>query len=155
MSSRAARRRLGVSSVGSPLIIVVDDNEAGKLLAQSVLELEGFIVATAASGEELLEQLNVGTPDLILMDVQLPGLDGLTLTRQLKMNPATAAIAIIALTAHAMAGDRSQALAAGCNGYISKPIDTRTFGGQIREFLSTYDPSRTSLPNEITLTPKT
>jgi CheY-like chemotaxis protein len=74
-------------------------------------------------------------PDLILMDVQMPGQDGLSLTRQLKADPATVTIPIVALTAHAMDGDRELALAAGCSGYISKPIDTRTFGDQVRAFL--------------------
>jgi CheY-like chemotaxis protein len=118
------------------LILVVDDNDAGLLLVRSVLELEGFRVDSAGSSEEVLERLNARTPDLILMDVQLPGQDGLALTRQLKADPATATIPIVALTAHAMAGHREQALAAGCNGYVSKPIDTRTLGDQVREFLA-------------------
>jgi CheY-like chemotaxis protein len=117
-------------------ILVVDDNEAGQLLVRSVLELQGFRVDSAGSAAEVLKSLHAFSPDLILMDVQLPGQDGLSLTRQLKADPATAAIPIVALTAHAMPGDREQALAAGCVGYISKPIDTRTLGDQIREYLS-------------------
>ena len=120
----------------SPLILVVDDNDAGLLLAVSVLELDGFRVDSAGSADEVLERLNERHPDLILMDVQLPGQDGLSLTRQLKADPVTAAIPIVAFTAHAMAGDQEQALAAGCSGYISKPIDTRTFGAQVQAFLS-------------------
>jgi len=80
-------------------------------------------------------------PDLILMDVQLPGQDGLSLTRQLKADPATASIPIVALTAHAMATDREQAIAAGCIGYISKPIETRTLGDLIRGFLAEAEAS--------------
>jgi CheY-like chemotaxis protein len=117
------------------LILVVDDNDAGQLLARAVLELDGFQVDSAGSSEEVMESLKARMPDLILMDVQLPGQDGLALTRQLKANPATATIAIVALTARAMAGDREQALAAGCSGYITKPINTRTFGDQLRKFL--------------------
>jgi CheY-like chemotaxis protein len=120
----------------SPLILVVDDNEAGQLLVSTVLQLEGFRVDLAGSSEEVLEGVHARLPDLILMDVQLPGQDGLTLTRQLKADPATAGIPIVALTAHAMAGDQELALAAGCIGYISKPINTRTLGGQVRELLS-------------------
>lgn len=86
--------------------------------------------------EEALERLGACTPDLILMDVQLPGMDGLSLTRALKSAPETAAIPVVALTAHAMIGDREQALAAGCAGYISKPIDTRTLGEEVRKFLN-------------------
>jgi CheY-like chemotaxis protein len=121
-------------------ILVVDDNEAGQLLVCSVLQLQGFLVDTAGSAVEVLKRIHAHTPDLILMDVQLPGQDGLSLTRQLKADPATAAIPIVALTAHAMPGDREQALAAGCVGYISKPIDTRTLGEEIKEFLSAQRP---------------
>jgi CheY-like chemotaxis protein len=125
----------------SPRILVVDDNEAGQLLVCSVLQLHGFRVDSAGSAAEVLERLSGSRPDLILMDVQLPGQDGLSLTRQLKADPATAAIPIVALTAHAMPGDRDLALAAGCVGYISKPIDTRTLGDQIRGFLSAQRPA--------------
>jgi CheY-like chemotaxis protein len=121
---------------GTPLILVVDDNEAGQLLVTTVLQLEGFEVVSAGSSAEVLERLRERTPDLILMDVQLPGQDGLSLTRQLKADPATAAIRIIALTAYAMAGDREEALDAGCVGYITKPIDTRNLGNQVRNLLS-------------------
>jgi CheY-like chemotaxis protein len=119
----------------SALILVVDDNEAGSFLARSVLEREGFQVESAGTADEVLERLSVHTPDLILMDVQLPGQDGLSLTRQLKKDPSTAGIPIVALTAHAMAGDEDAAFDAGCTGYISKPINTRTLGDQVREFL--------------------
>jgi CheY-like chemotaxis protein len=120
----------------SSLILVVDDNDAGQLLVRTVLELEGFRVDSASSSQEVLDRLNVRRPDLILMDVQLPGQDGLALTRQLNADPSTDAIPVVALTANAMAGDRERALAAGCIGYISKPIDTRILGDQVREFLS-------------------
>jgi CheY-like chemotaxis protein len=120
----------------SALILVVDDNEAGMFLACSVLQREGFQVESAGRSDEVLECLSAHTPDLILMDVQLPGQDGLALTRQLKADPSTAGIPIVALTAHAMAGDQEAAFAAGCSGYISKPINTRTLGDQVREFLT-------------------
>jgi CheY-like chemotaxis protein len=119
----------------SRLILIVDDNEGGLMLATAVLDREGFRVESAASPEEVLERLRVHRPDLILMDVQLPGQDGLSLTRQLKADPATAGIPVVALTAHAMASDRELALAAGCIGYISKPIETRTLGDLVRGFL--------------------
>ena len=122
---------------GSNLILVVEDNEANQLLARAVLELEGYEVRVAGSGPEAFDVLRECTPDLILMDVQLPGQDGLSLTRELKAEPATAAIPVVALTAHAMTGDRQLAIGAGCVGYISKPIDTRTFGSQVRQFLAT------------------
>ena len=121
----------------SSLILIVEDNEANQLLARAVLELEGYEVRVAGSGPEAFDVLNECTPDLILMDVQLPGQDGLTITRLLKDNPATASIPVVALTAHAMTGDRQLAITAGCAGYISKPIETRTFASQVRHFLST------------------
>jgi CheY-like chemotaxis protein len=120
------------------LILVVDDNYAGLLLVTSVLALDGFRVDSAASSDEVLEHLKVRVPDMILMDVQLPGQDGLSLTRQLKADPATAGIVIVALTAHAMPGDRAAAIAAGCTDYFSKPIDTRTFSAQVRAILDAH-----------------
>jgi CheY-like chemotaxis protein len=117
------------------LILVVEDNEANQLLASSVLEREGYRVQVAASARDAVELMRADQPDLILMDVQLPGEDGLVLTRRLKADPTTAMIPIVALTAHAMVGDREVALEAGCVGYIAKPINTRTFGEQIRQFL--------------------
>jgi CheY-like chemotaxis protein len=123
------------------LILVVEDNEANQLLAASVLEREGYRVELAANAKEAVEQLNANQPDLILMDVQLPGEDGLGLTRRLKADPKTAMIPIVALTAHAMVGDREQALAAGCAGYIPKPINTRTFGEQVRRYLVSVAPA--------------
>ena len=85
---------------------------------------------------EARERLRVGRPSLILMDVQLPGEDGLSLTRELKGDPATASIPVVALTAHAMSGDRALAIRAGCSGYIAKPIDTRTFCAEVRRFMN-------------------
>jgi CheY-like chemotaxis protein len=122
--------------MAKPLILVVDDNDAGQLLVTTVLQLEGFEVDSAGSSSEVMDRLRHRTPALILMDVQLPGEDGLSLTRILKADPATSAIPIVALTAYAMAGDREQALAAGCIGYITKPIDTRNLGNQIRHLLA-------------------
>jgi CheY-like chemotaxis protein len=119
----------------SSLILVVEDNEANQLLVSAVLQREGYDVRLAGSAPEAREQIHEQRPDLILMDVQLPGQDGLSFTRELKANPSTASIPVVALTAHAMAGDRANALDTGCEGYISKPIDTRTFGASVRRYL--------------------
>ena len=121
--------------MSAELILLVEDNEANQLLASSVLELSGYSVEVAGDAIEAREILGRHSPDLILMDIQLPGLDGLSFVKQLKAEPATAHIPVIALTALAMAGDRERSLAAGCNGYISKPIDTRTFASEVRKFL--------------------
>jgi two-component system, cell cycle response regulator DivK len=118
------------------MILVVEDNEANQLLVRAVLELEGFEVEIAGSAPEVHAVIEGRTPDLILMDVQLPGEDGLSITRSLKANPDTSGIPVVALTAHAMVGDKDLALQAGCAGYISKPIDTRTFGFEVRQFLA-------------------
>ena len=122
--------------MSAELILLVEDNEANQLLASSVLELSGYSVEVAGDAIEAREILGRHSPDLILMDIQLPGLDGLSFVKQLKAEPATAHIPVIALTALAMAGDRERSLAAGCNGYISKPIDTRTFASEVRKYLT-------------------
>jgi CheY-like chemotaxis protein len=119
-----------------PLILLVEDNEANQMLARAVLELDGFEVRVAGSAEEARAELQAAMPSLILMDVQLPGEDGLSLTRDLKADPATASIPVVALTAHAMSGDRALAIHAGCQGYIAKPIDTRTFGIDVRRYIA-------------------
>jgi CheY-like chemotaxis protein len=123
------------------LILIVEDNEANQLLASSVLEREGYRVEVAGDTEEALDRIGVHAPDLILMDVQLPGRDGLDLTRQLKSDAGTAAIPIVALTALAMLGDREMTLAAGCSGYIAKPIDTRSFAAEVGKFLPAKRPT--------------
>jgi len=118
-----------------PMILIVEDNAANQLLVSAVLDREGYRIELTASTIEAREVIDRGLPNLILMDVQLPGVDGLTFTRQLKADPVTAHIPVVALTALAMSGDRERALAAGCAGYISKPINTRTFADEVRGYL--------------------
>ena len=107
-------------------VLVVDDNPVNCKLVTYVVEAAGFEAATAGDADAAVAQIRAQRPDVILMDLQLPGTDGLELTRRLKADPETRDIAIIAVTAYAMKGDREKALAAGCDDYISKPIDTRT-----------------------------
>ncbi len=121
--------------MGADLILVVDDNVLNLKLAATLLRTEGYTVQTAGGAEEALEILIRQHPRLILMDLQLPGMDGLELTRRLKADLATHDIIIVALTAYAMKGDEEKARAAGCDGYIAKPIDTRTLGATIRMHL--------------------
>jgi two-component system, cell cycle response regulator DivK len=116
-------------------ILIVDDNPVNLKLAHLLLAGEGHSVRTAADAEEALEVLKVFRPRLILMDIQLPGMDGLELTRRLKADPATRHITVLGLTAYAMKGDEEKILAAGCDGYIPKPIDTRTLPGVISHYL--------------------
>ena len=104
-------------------ILVVEDNALNYELAEAILERAGYAVMLAADGEAGLAAARRDRPDLILMDIELPRLDGLTATRTLKADPSTAAIPIIALTAYAMAGDEERIRAAGCDDYATKPID--------------------------------
>ena len=122
-------------------IFIVDDNPTNLKLASDVLVSEGFAVESARDAEEALRLLERELPDLILMDIALPGMDGLTLTRLLKAESRFKNVPIVALTASAMRGDEEKALEAGCMGYITKPINTRTFAQQIREFLSPRSPT--------------
>lgn len=112
-------------------ILVVDDNAVNARLIAMTLELAGFDVACAGDATSALAAITTRRPRLILMDLQLPGMDGLTLARSLKADPATSDIAIVAVTAYAMKGDEERALAAGCDGYIAKPIDTRALAGVV------------------------
>ncbi|MBJ7599699.1 MAG: response regulator [Candidatus Nephthysia bennettiae] len=118
-----------------PLVLVVEDNPVNLELVEAVLEREGYEVVSAVSAEEALKRLDRLRPDLVLLDIQLPGLDGLGLTRLLKANPVTVEIPIVALSAHARLEDRQAALDAGCVDYISKPIDTRSLPGQLAAVL--------------------
>lgn len=116
-------------------ILIVDDNATNLKLAKVLLAAEGYNVRTAIDAEHAIEVLADFKPDLILMDIQLPGMDGLELTRRLKADPKTHTITVVALTAYAMKGDKEKALACGCSGYISKPIDTRRFGAEVTRYL--------------------
>jgi CheY-like chemotaxis protein len=117
-------------------ILIVDDNTQNLKLARVVLANEGFDVHTASNAEDALQLLRTVTPRLILMDIQLPGMNGLELTRRLKADPATRAVRVIALTAYAMKGDDEKAFAAGCDGYITKPIDVERLPVVVRSYLA-------------------
>jgi two-component system, cell cycle response regulator DivK len=104
-------------------ILVIDDNAVNLKLARVFLVSEGYLVRTASDAEDALKILEDFTPKVILMDIQLPGIDGLELTRRLKADPQRKNIIIIALTAYAMKGDEEKALDAGCEGYVTKPVD--------------------------------
>ena len=118
-------------------ILVVEDNDMNMQLVEFLLEEGGYDIVKAASGEEALAITRQGeqAPDLILMDIHLPGMDGLSVVREMKTNARTSRIPILALTAHAMRGDKDRFLEAGCDGYISKPIDVKTFIAAIEQYL--------------------
>jgi CheY-like chemotaxis protein len=106
-------------------VLVVDDNLTNLKLIEYLLRSKGYDVSTAVDAESAQQEVRARKPDLVLMDLQLPGMDGLELTRRLKQDPATRHIVILAVTAYAMKGDEERARSAGCDGYIPKPIDTR------------------------------
>ena len=116
-------------------ILVVDDNPTNLKLVSDLLEFEGYEITRAEDAEQGQALLNNRLPDLILMDIALPGMDGLSLTRLLKADKRTRRIPIIALTAFAMKGDEEKALSAGCDAYLTKPINTRTLGIKVAEQL--------------------
>jgi CheY-like chemotaxis protein len=120
-------------------ILVVDDNPRNLKLAFDVLQDAGYEVVEAVNAEEAQSMIDRNLPDLILMDIALPGMDGLTLTRKIKANERTKHIRIIALTAFAMKGDDQKALAAGCDGYITKPIDIHQLPVQVADILGGSD----------------
>ena len=117
-------------------VLVVEDIEMNRKVVRIVLKAKGYEVLEAAHAEEALEILQAKTPDLILMDIALPGMSGEDLTRQIKANPQWRHLPIIALTAAAMKGSREQFLNAGCDDYISKPIDTNALVELVDHYLS-------------------
>lgn len=116
-------------------ILLVEDNPQNRRLAQFLLTSHGYVVYEATTGSEALELARAHVPNLILMDLRLPGLDGYAVTKALKDDELTKRIPVIALTAFAMEGDREKALQAGCADYITKPIDTKSFPAAVRRFL--------------------
>jgi len=116
-------------------ILYIEDNADNRLLAMRVLTAEGFEVMLAASGREGLTLAERGQPDLILVDINMPEIDGYTVTAKLKERPHLRRVPVIALTANVMRGDREKTLAAGCDGYLQKPIDIDTFASQLTRFI--------------------
>ncbi len=116
-------------------ILIVDDNALNTELVRFVLDEAGHEVHTADSAGEALVRIAEFQPELILMDIQMPGMDGLELTRRLKEADATRGITIVAFTAYAMKGDEARMREAGCDGYISKPIDVKQFAAQVAQYL--------------------
>jgi CheY-like chemotaxis protein len=117
-------------------ILLVEDNATNRYLATFLLEQRGWTVVHAADGEEALAEAAGAAPDLVLMDIQMPKMDGYEAARQFKAQEGLRRIPLVALTSYAMAGDRDRALAAGFAGYIEKPIATETFASQVEKFLA-------------------
>ena len=118
-----------------PRILLVEDNEMNRDMLSRRLQKKGYDVLIAVDGDEGVRMSLSGNPDLILMDMSLPKIDGWEATRRIKAEPATASVPVIALTAHVMAGDRDKALAAGCDDYDSKPIEFERLLGKMHALL--------------------
>jgi len=128
--------------VAGEIVLIVDDNATNLKLARVLFAGEGYEVHTAPDALAALAAIAERRPHLILMDIQLPGMDGLELTRQLKREAATRDIVIIGVTAYAMKGDEQRIREAGCDDYIAKPIDTRTLPARVRQHLGRHGPGR-------------
>jgi len=120
-------------------VLVVEDNPVNLRLASFVLQRKGYHVSQATTGTECLAMLDQSMPDMILMDIQLPGEDGLAVTRKIRQNAKLKHIVIVALTAHAMTGDREKILAAGCDGYLAKPVDPQRLASEVERYLRAAD----------------
>ncbi len=116
-------------------VLVIEDNPMNMQLAVDLLEMAGYDAVQAETAEKGIELAKAELPDLILMDISLPGMDGLTAVGILKQDPTIKNIPIVALTAHAMRGDEEKAVAAGCKGYVTKPIDTKAFPKTVARFI--------------------
>jgi len=119
----------------SKRILVVDDNEDNRRILRDLLTAARMDVVEAKSGEDAVARAEAESFDLVLMDIQLPGIDGYEATRRIKAMPASAAVPIIAVTSYALSGDEAKARAAGCDGYVSKPFSPRALLAKVRESL--------------------
>lgn len=123
-------------------ILVIEDNPANMELVRYVLEAFGYTVIAAADGEKGVDLARAAPPDLVICDLQLPGIDGIEVAKRLKALPALTRVPLVAVTAYAMVGDRERLLAGGFDGYIAKPIDPQTFVPQVAAFLKSPAPAR-------------
>ena len=117
------------------IVLCVEDNRDNRILVRRILQVEGYSVLEASNAFEGLQMALVQSPDIILVDINLPHIDGLTLASRLKAYPSLAHVPVIAITANVMHGDRERSLAAGCDGYIQKPIDIDALPDQVARFL--------------------
>jgi two-component system cell cycle response regulator DivK len=120
----------------SQRILVIEDNEDNRRIVRDLLTSVGYEIIEAVTGEEGVTMAGIHVPELILMDIQLPGLDGYDATRRIKANPVLRHIPIIAVTSYALSGDDVKAFEAGCDGYVSKPFSPRALLAKIREYLA-------------------
>jgi CheY-like chemotaxis protein len=129
--------------MSAELVLIVEDNELNLKLVRDVLEFHGYDTAEARTAEAGVEIATHRSPQLILMDLQLPGADGFTALTQLRSDPQTASIPVVALTAFAMTADRERCLGSGFDGYLQKPISVRDLPEQVAGFIAAREPKRT------------
>ena len=122
--------------MSAPRILIVDDHVTNIELTRFVLEADGLLVDAVSNARQALQHIHEVPPDLVLMDIQMPGIDGLDLTRRLKADLATRSIVVVAFTAYAMKGDETRLRSAGCDGYLAKPINVALFAHQVRALLA-------------------
>ncbi len=127
-------------------VLLIEDNEQNRYLATFLLERHGYHVEAALDGVSGVEMAAASTPDIVLLDIQLPGMDGYQVARALRRISAMAMVPIVAVTSYAMPADREKAIEAGCNGYIEKPIDPDSFVSEISRFLPSPSPAPTLAP---------
>jgi len=127
-------------------VLVIEDNEQNLYLVTFLLESRGYAVIQTRDGREGIEAASRAKPTLILLDIQLPGMDGYEVAQALRSNPSLAAVPIVAVTSYAMMGDRERALAAGCSGYIEKPINPETFVTDVERYVSGKTGREGSIP---------
>jgi len=118
------------------LVLLVEDNEKNMKLARDILRFKGYRVTEATTGEDAVASAGAEPPDLVLMDIQLPGIDGIEAFRRIRSDPKTAKVPVVALTASVMAGDRERFDKAGFDGFIAKPIDVKQFPDQVASYLA-------------------
>ena len=123
-------------------ILVIEDNQMNMMLVRDLLQLDGYTVVEAMDAEKGVQLAREHLPDLILMDIQLPGMDGLEATRIICQDPVLKMVPVVALTSYAMKGDEQMATEAGCAGYIAKPLDTRSFNNTVSGFLKSDRPKQ-------------
>lgn len=123
--------------MSAPRVLIVDANQATVDLTKFVLDAAAFVVESTSDANNAILQVSAFRPDLILMDIQMPGIDGLELTARLKADPSMRHIAVVAFTAFAMKGDEARMRAAGCDGYIGKPFDVASFAATVRSYVRT------------------
>ena len=121
--------------MGNKTILVIEDNELNMKLVRSLLKMSSYVMVEAVDAETGIKLAREKKPDLILMDIQLPGMDGLSATKIIKEDPSLKDIPVVALTSYAMQGDKEKAMESGCAGYIAKPIDTRKFLKTVSQFV--------------------